>query len=215
MMKRLQLGLILGALSLAPATALGEPTTPGADVPAEDIRDIRGPLPIEAPWWHGLAPWAAGGAGLALAGAAAVLWARRSRPADPRRGALEALDRARAFARQDDPQGFAEAVSLAIRHYIEARFGLQAPRLTTEEFLAELAAAPASPLGGHRAQLAQLLSLCDLVKFGGFSVAAEEMDRMHALAAAFVESSSRDDAQRSEPGDAPATPMTVSSEGAA
>jgi hypothetical protein len=67
-------------------------------------------------------------------------------------------------------------ISDILRHYIENRFELRAPELTTEEFLAELAKRPV--LGEEQDRiLRSFLAHCDLVKFARHEPANEEIQR--------------------------------------
>ena len=156
---------------------------------AEDIRDIRGPVPIPIPW---LLP-AAVVAGLLLA--AAIVWLvrrRRRRPAPPPAAptadavALAALEEARALMEPTRARDFGIAVSDAVRAYIEARFGARAAHRTTEEFLHGLLADGGSGLAPHRTLLAAFLGHCDLAKFAREPLTTTDMDAMHDSAVTFV-----------------------------
>src|SRR5207302_7789553 len=57
-------------------------------------------------------------------------------------------------------------LSSIVRAYLEHRYVIRAPELTTEEFLQEAARA-SSLTGEHRALLTQFLERCDRVKFAG------------------------------------------------
>ncbi|MDQ3037705.1 MAG: hypothetical protein M3Y87_35255, partial [Myxococcota bacterium] len=134
---------------------------------------------------------------LALAGGAAYLVARwRRRAPSARAVALTQLADARRLIASHEPARFGEAVSEAIRRYLEARFDLRAPRRTTEEFLAELAQDESSPVGAQRGRLAELLAFSDAAKFGGFRLAVEEMEAMHESAVGFVEETAREADER-------------------
>jgi hypothetical protein len=132
---------------------------------AQDIRDIRDPLPLgpNLLWlWITLA---------ALAVAALAWWysKRKQTPAvnpalliPPHRRAKERLRAAHDLI--SDPYAFCSLVSDVIRLYLEERFNLHAPDRTTEEFLAELR--EGSQLSeDHKAVLENFLIKCDLVKF--------------------------------------------------
>jgi len=58
-------------------------------------------------------------------------------------------------------------LSAVIRRYLEDRFGLRSPELTTEEFLQELSRSP-DLFAQHRDLLAAFLTRADLVKFANF-----------------------------------------------
>ena|SRR5688572_24832754 len=133
---------------------------------AEEIRDIRDPLPLGP---NLLWLWVL----LAVLALAALIWWRRSKrktpppinPAlliPPHRRAKERLRAAHELI--SDPYAFCSLVSDVIRAYLEERFNLQAPDRTTEEFLAELR--EGTQLNeDHKALLENFLTKCDLVKF--------------------------------------------------
>jgi len=77
-------------------------------------------------------------------------------------------------------------LSAIIRHYLEERFALRAPELTTEEFLQEARRA-AGLSSAHREQLTAFLERCDRVKFAGYRPDADESLATLAAARAFVE----------------------------
>ena len=58
-------------------------------------------------------------------------------------------------------------LSAVIRRYLEDRFGLRSPELTTEEFLQELARSP-DLFAQHRDLLTAFLTRADLVKFANY-----------------------------------------------
>jgi hypothetical protein len=132
---------------------------------AQDIRDIRDPLPL-GPSWMWL--WILLGA---LAVVAAIwLWTKRKKapvidPAlliPPHRRAKERLRGATELL--SNPYAFCSLVSDVIRVYLEERFNLHAPDRTTEEFLEELR--QSSHLNDeHKMLLEDFLTRCDLVKF--------------------------------------------------
>jgi hypothetical protein len=151
-----------------------------------DIRNIKGMVPVPHEWW-----WLWVLLAVVAAGAVALwLWKRRKittttetvAPPSPLEVALAALRRLR---EENLPvEVFYTRLSNIVRQYIEGRFGLRAPERTTEEFLAE-AALPEQ----HMKLLRPFLEECDLVKFAKFQPG--EADRQRALAAAekFVEES--------------------------
>lgn len=133
--------------------------------------------------------------GLLCAAAAITLWVvwRRRRRRARRRNAYE-VARARLdqlLARpipQDGPaiEQFFVEISDIVRHYLEDRFELRAPELTTEEFL--LLAGSASPLSAeHEPLLRDFLRQADLVKFAGVRATETEIRRSSDLAVRFLE----------------------------
>jgi hypothetical protein len=136
-----------------------------------ESRPPRGALPPlappAAPWW----PWAlAAGGGLALAApfVARTLLAARARQRrrsayDVARAELDAL----LYGPRPDADGmdtFYVRLSGVVRRYLEDRFGLRSPELTTEEFLDELSRSP-ELVRDHRTLLSSFLRGADLVKF--------------------------------------------------
>ena len=190
----LTLALVLGALSasalqtatpgISPGTTLPAPAnarpghtnlTPAApvssQVPAsseEDIRDIRQPRHLPTPL-----PWAAAAAGVIILAAmafAAWRWIRRGKflAMLPYEIALQYLEDARRLMDPDQAREYCFAVSKIIRRYIEERFHVHAPNLTTEEFLRDLVEVRDTMLESHRALLGEFLQHCDLAKFAGW-----------------------------------------------
>jgi hypothetical protein len=179
---------------------------PGADVgvtiesllerakDATDIRDIKPPeaIPIDwRPYW-----WLGGGA-LALAAIGWVCYRlvarpRRARPATPpppphevANAALDALW-AQRLVEQGAFKEFYSALSDIVRRYLEERFRVRAPEMTTEEFLVassrdgRLAAA-------HRRLLGDFLGESDLVKFARHVPSLADTTRAFDAARRFVE----------------------------
>lgn len=87
---------------------------------------------------------------------------------------------------------FYERISDILRHYIEHRFDLRAPRHTTEEFLAELRDTNML-LTADKQLLAEFLEHCDLVKFARYSPAAEQIQRTFDLTRDFIEKTKSDE----------------------
>jgi hypothetical protein len=169
------------AVSAASAAAVA----PGAS--SNDIRDIRGPEPIPSTWL-----WAMGLAGtvlVAAGGYGVYRWNRRRKIVAiklPYEIALERLQAARALLRPETVRDYSIAVSDIVRRYIEERFRVMATHRTTEEFLHDLLNPSNALLMAHRASLAEFLNHCDLVKFGGWRVSAQNMESMHQSARSFV-----------------------------
>ncbi|MCW5801215.1 MAG: hypothetical protein KIT31_02290 [Deltaproteobacteria bacterium] len=77
-------------------------------------------------------------------------------------------------------------LSSIVRRYLELRFEIRAPELTTEEFLLVATARPELD-GDHRTLLTQFLERCDRVKFAGYRPDADESLATLAAARGFVE----------------------------
>jgi hypothetical protein len=212
--------LLAGRLSAAPATPAPKPgaaqrapapraatlprtnltsaatvssTSPSSD---EDIRDIRQPKHLPTPWvWVAVA---AGVLALAAGALAGWTWLRRGRflVMTPQERALEALDDARRLMNPDNARAYCFAASSIIRRYIEERFQVLAPRLTTEEFLRDRVETRADMLGAHRALLGDFLQHCDLAKFAGWHYSVPALEEMHESAVDFVQQTA---AQRAAP----------------
>ncbi len=85
------------------------------------------------------------------------------------------LARARPGAEREQMDRFFVRLSGIVRRYLENRFALRSPELTTEEFLEVMVASP--DLGSaHQRLLGGLLSRADLVKFARFVPAASAVD---------------------------------------
>jgi hypothetical protein len=149
------------------SSALIVPANPAGtnSAAAQDIRDIREPVPLGADLtllWVLL--------GVVAIGLFVWWWLKRKKPEQidpallipPHRRAKERLRAATELL--SDPYAFCSLVSDVIRVYLEERFNLHAPDRTTEEFLEELRAG--SQLNeDHKALLENFLTKCDLVKF--------------------------------------------------
>ena len=160
------------------------------DAPEEDI---RGPKPlIEVPRPDPALPWMT----WALWGILALLviglllwWFLRKKPvaltAEERaRKELEILGREGSAMEAGD---FALAASQVVRVFIERRFGLAAPRRTTEEFLGELAAGGNDALRERMEPLRGFLRSCDMAKFAGTGLDVGTRGELVAKARAFVD----------------------------
>ncbi len=161
---------------------------------AEQDADLR-PLkaPIEAPplLW----PWLAAGAALLAAGALLFRVLRRRRrgaplapPVPPHERALRLLEELgrRTLADPEAQKALYYDLSMAVREYVEGRFGLRAPERTTEEFLEEAASFRGFPLE-RRDLLRSFLEACDLVKYARHLPSREEVREALASARRFVE----------------------------
>jgi len=83
-------------------------------------------------------------------------------------------------------QEFYYRISDVVRGYVERRFGVSAPEMTTEEFLAT--AASDGRFGERNtAELNQFLNACDLVKYARRIPGPDEADAVLRAAGGFVE----------------------------
>lgn len=103
----------------------------------------------------------------------------------------EAVAELRALENQGPPdetsadRWFVE-LSAIVRRYLEHRYEIRAPELTTEEFL-QVATARPELTGEHRALLTSFLERCDRVKFAGYRPDADESIATLKAARGFVE----------------------------
>src|ERR1043166_4566829 len=146
----------------------------------EDIRDIKGLVPVPHSWWWLLSI-------IVLGAIAWWLWRRKKPtvatetvpPPTPLEVALAALEQLRA---QSLPvELFYTRLSDIVRHYIDGQFGLRAPERTTEEFLAE-----STLPGASMALLSTFLQESDLVKFARLRPGRDDMERAFDAAEKFV-----------------------------
>jgi len=169
-----------------PVPATTSAAGPAPSSATEDIRDVRGPVPIPL-WWRWLA---LGGGAVLLAGlggvAAVVIRRRRAKPLKPHERALLRLEQAQPLAVAGQVREYAGAASDAVREYIEERFLLRAAHSTTEEFFDGILAQAKAPLGAHRESLQKFLGACDLAKFARLPLPREQMVSLNELARRFV-----------------------------
>ena len=169
---------------------------------AEDIRGIKPPVEIPSIWsWVVVIL-------VALVVAALVWWAWRKwrnrpdpasqvRVIPPHEKALAALQEAlRLIA---EPRPYCQAVSDAVRVYLEERFELHAPERTTEEFLFELQSTPRLTFS-QKQSLANFLERCDLVKFAKFEPPQTALRDLHEAALKLI--SETEPPPLSKPGEA-------------
>lgn len=106
----------------------------------------------------------------------------------------------------DDRPGidaFFVSLSSIVRRYIENRFALRSPELTTEEFLSELQRSP-DLLRSHQALLAELLGVADLVKFARHTPDPLVIDHSVEIAERFLEATR--EAEDASPASGPGSP---------
>ncbi len=160
---------------------------------AKDIRDIKPPEELPFDWRpYGLV--AAVFAAVALAGWGFFYFLNRPRrqyappPRPPHELALAALNKLHAQRLVDEGK-FAEyyvQLSAIIRGYLEDGFGVRAPEMTTEEFLAA-ATADRRLAAAQRRLLGDFLSQADLVKFARHLPTLNDTQSAYEAARRFVE----------------------------
>lgn len=105
--------------------------------------------------------------------------------------ALRKLDEAERHLGTESPEPLANEVTSVIRHYIEERFSLAAPRRTTEEFLRELKDATTLEIGRYRGELNDFLHACDRIKFGRGNLESEDRRALLDSARKLIEETRR------------------------
>lgn len=164
-----------------------------APQPVEDIRGPKALVEIIQPKKPPVALWLGiGGAVLVLA-IAAALWMRRTRKQirkSPPQVALAALAELEASREAMAAEAFANRAAQTVRQYIAERFGLAAPRRTTEEFLRDLARDESSSLIGESDHLRAFLKSCDLAKFAGSQLDTTQRGELIEAARGFINSTS-------------------------
>ena len=99
--------------------------------------------------------------------------------------ALRELERCSAWLRTEASRDYAIAATGVVRRYLERRFGLHAPRLTTEEFFVAVRVGDLLP-EPHREPLRRYLTRCDLMKFGRAIAELVELQQLHQAAVSLV-----------------------------
>jgi len=161
---------------------------------AADIRDIKPPVPIPIDW----RPYYAAAATILGAAAlyALVRWVARRRrhataaakPPPPHVLALSALDalRARKLVEQGAFKEYYSTLTDIVRAYLEGRFRVRAPEMTTEEFLVATSR-DGRLAAGHRRLLGEFLTESDLVKFARHRPSTDDSERAFDAARKFVD----------------------------
>ena len=181
--------LLAAACLLAGVGVLSAQTPP----PEEDIRGAKPlveiPVPPRPPYeiWLGI-----GGVILLLV----IVWfiwkhfRAKQKAKSPREVAMRSLTELEVKTDTMTAEAFAYQSSKVVRQYIAGRFGVAAPRRTTEEFLRDLAQDETSPLAGHGDHLKGFLKSCDLAKFAGSNL--DTIQRVELLQAArgFIQATS-------------------------
>lgn len=158
------------------------------------LRDIKGPVEVPRdyrPLWYAAAALAvviAAGFGLyQLLNRRKQISQAPPRPAhEVALEALARLQRARLWEQQQYSEYYVQ-LSAIVRAYLEQRFHLRAPEMTTEEFL-QIAQRDRQLPSEHRGSLTQFLNEADLVKFARHVPAATDAERAYSAARAFIES---------------------------
>ncbi|MCX5681537.1 MAG: hypothetical protein NT079_04585 [Candidatus Omnitrophica bacterium] len=158
----------------------------------ETLHDIKGPLSLS----HRLEILMLLGALflLALAAFLFIFLARRKkaaaivlkRPAHEIAYEQLAALKSKDLLRQGQLKDYYSEISNIIRHYLENRFWLRAPEMTTEEFLFYVRD-NSQLVNAHKSLLREFLLACDLVKFAKYAPPFEEADAIFVSAQKLVD----------------------------
>ncbi|MEI6606751.1 MAG: DUF4381 family protein [Verrucomicrobiota bacterium] len=181
-------------LTAVPAFMLGVAAHLSAQsaVPGDPDEDIRGPkslVDIALPPKPNTALWLDLGWAAVVVVVFVLLWflyIRRKRIKSPPQIALAAIAQLEASREVLVAEVFANRAAQTIRQYIAERFGLAAPRRSTEEFLRELAGATDTPLIGESEHLRTFLKACDLAKFAALDLDATQRGELLKAARGFI-----------------------------
>jgi len=159
-----------------------------------DIRDIKGP--VEIPADRRRAYILAGvivGTVLAVVLLALLLKRRRRRLEieqiePPWETALRELGALKSWdpLKEGRVEEYYVTLSGIVRHYLERRFGLRAPEMTTDEFF-ELMSRDGTLVPAHKQLVSEFLEHCDLVKFARYGPSSDEIDGAHGSAVRLVQ----------------------------
>ncbi len=158
----------------------------------QELKPPLGPLAHHAAEQGRAWPWIAAGLGILAVGAALILVVRHLRGRARSESAHQlALRRLQALENRPRPDAaamdaFFVELSDVVRRYLEDRFLLHAPELTTEEFL-DVAASSPDLTREHRSFLQTFLSQADQVKFARLVPNATEVESALATARRFVQ----------------------------
>ncbi len=174
----------------------------------QGLNPIKGPVDLPS----GPLPWkillALGGAVL-LAGAAFLVFRRtragRAGEAPPAVPAHELAYRElqklleQRLVERGEIKPFFSGLSDVLRRYIEQRFGIHAPKRTTEEFLADIRRNAPFP-SDQKGPLVDFLQRCDLVKFAEHLPSPAEITGAIEACRAFIDATKENGAARGDEG---------------
>jgi hypothetical protein len=184
--------IILPFVSLEVTSRLDADVTPVPKFGSDELPDFRGPKALGRRTRN---LWIAFGSLVLLILLAAVaLWKWRTRvippppPVPAHRKALASLEELEGtdIWTRPDVDAAAVALSLILRTYIENRFGIQAPDLTTEEFL--LTVEKQAPWSEeNQAGLKRFFTATDRIKFAGERPERDVLDELMASVREFID----------------------------
>lgn len=97
--------------------------------------------------------------------------------------ALQALKDKQLWQNGENERYFVELTAI-LRRYVDRRFGISAPEMTTTQFLAELGAHP--HLKSYKAEMSRLLELADFIKFAKGQSLPGENEEAYDIVMKFV-----------------------------
>jgi len=165
--------------NLTSAAPVASPASPAG----EDIRDFRQPGHPPTPWVRAVIA-----AGVISFLAALWKWIRLDHlfVMLPHERALQYLEESRALMNPDRAREYSHEVSNILRHYLEQRFSVHAPQLTTEKFLHALMEARETMSASQRALLGDFLQHCDQAKSAGGHCCLPDLEALRTSAVEFV-----------------------------
>lgn len=163
-----------------------------------DIRDIRGPKSFAGKLWF----YALMALAVLLIIAAFFSFILLKKKKEERKApltpahiiayeALAALEK-NDYIRKGQTKAYYIGLSDIVRHYLENRFNIRAPEMTTEEFLIKVKVDSALSLE-HKGLLRDFLVNCDLVKFAKYQPAQQEANLSFASAKNLIEQTKQEE----------------------
>jgi len=162
---------------------------------AEDIRGPKTLIDIPEPEKFPIVLWVGVTGVLVIMAIALVFWKKHQRKQQlksPPEIALASLAKLEAKGETLAAEAFANQVAWTLRQYIADRFGLAAPRRTTEEFFREIERNGTEPIIAESDHLKAFMKSCDLAKFAGKSLDATQRSELLQTARAFINATSSD-----------------------
>lgn len=184
-------GDVVEELSLDPVVVMVRSVLQELESGDTELRPLKAPIPEPVNWWF----WGSVITLILLLLGGAVWWYRRQSGGDvthfveppAHERALAALEelRAKDFLQKGLFEEYYTEISAIVRRYIEDRFGLKAPEMTTEEFL-HATAGEAAMSSDHKSALDVFLNQCDLVKFARYRPQVDEAAGVFDAARKFI-----------------------------
>lgn len=169
------------------------------------IRDIHGPRQLKGRGWFYLLLLTAGLLIFGLIAGFITIGKRKQVRAILRRPAHEIAYQAltalqnKGYRDYGNIKQYYIELSAIVRHYLENRFDIRAPEMTTDEFLSKVRDdRKLSP--AHKNLLRDFLSNCDLVKFAKHLPRADDIESSFSAAKKLIDQTKEEDAVRQELG---------------